>query len=183
MTRLESIIQLKAFSRQDGALLSLLWIASFASIMYMPATPIGNLLALATPFFVGWRLAKFRNYALGGVISIRRGFAYSAYTFFYASAIFAVAQYLYFRFLDGGAFIGMLTETMDAIAPVYKDVGMERGQWKQNVELLAAFKPIQWAFMFMMQNLIVGFILSLPIAVACSRRAGNTNNINQRHNP
>ena len=80
MIKLDNLIQLKAFARQDGALLSLLWTASFAAVIYAPQTPLGNILALATPFFIGWRLASFRNYALNGVISFRRGFAYSVFT-------------------------------------------------------------------------------------------------------
>jgi len=182
MVKLETLIQLKAFSRQDGALLSLLWIASFACIMYLPASPLGNLLALATPIFVGWRLVEFRNYALDGAISLRRGFAYSVYTFFYASAIFAVAQYIYFKFLDGGRFLAMLTEAMESIAPVYKDMGMGQNEWRQNVETLTVFTPIQWAFMFMMQNIMIGITLSLPIAAVCARHSGRATRTKRRHN-
>ena len=47
MIKLDNLIQLKAFARQDGALLSLLWTASFAAVIYAPQTPLGNILALA----------------------------------------------------------------------------------------------------------------------------------------
>ena len=92
MINVISLIQLKAFARQDGFLLFLLWIASFALIVHDPASSWGSLLAMATPFFVGWLLVKFRDYALQGVISFRRALAFSVFTFFYASMLFAVAR-------------------------------------------------------------------------------------------
>lgn len=182
MINFEHIIQVKAFARQDGALLALLWIASFACLIYIPALPLGNIFALATPLFVGWRLVKFRNYALDGAISLRRGFAYSTYTFFYASAIFAIAQYLYFKFLDNGVFLSMLTEAMKAVAPMYKESGATQDELKESMDMLTTLTPIQWTLMFMMQNLLMGLIASLPIAAVCARRGGKTTNINQRHN-
>jgi hypothetical protein len=70
---------------------------------------------------VGWRLSKFRNYALDGVISFRRALAYSWYTFFYASLLFAIAQFLYFRFLNNGVIASMLMQTANMMIPYYKD--------------------------------------------------------------
>ena len=172
MIKLDNLIQLKAFARQDGALLSLLWTASFAAVIYAPQTPLGNILALATPFFIGWRLTSFRNYALNGVISFRRGFAYSVFTTFYASAIFAIMQYLYFMFLDNNMFMAMITKTMKDIMPIYAENGFPVE------EINKELTPIQWAFMFMMQNIFIGFILAFPIAAVCSRRAGRKIKIN-----
>ena len=88
----QDFIQLKAFARQDGALTGLLWTLAFVLAMKVPEGPWGNLLALSSPFFVGWRLINFRNSALNRVISFRRAFAYTVYTFFYASLIFAITQ-------------------------------------------------------------------------------------------
>ena len=93
MIRIENFIQLKAFARQDAFVLSIIWIASFACITVVPAGVLGNLLALATPFIIAWRLTKFRDQILGGSISFRRAFAYGVYTFFYASLLFALAQF------------------------------------------------------------------------------------------
>ncbi len=172
---IKSVVQLKAFARQDGAFLSLLWIASFASLVLMPGLPLGNILALATPLFVGWRLAKFRDYALEGVISLRRGYAYSVYTFFYASAIFALAQYVYFKFLDGGVFERMLTETMQTVAPIYVRSGISQKELTDSINAITVMTPVQWAFVFMMQNLFIGAVVGLPIAAVCARRVGRGN--------
>ena len=105
MTPIE-YVQLKAFARQDGALLALLWVATF--LLYIIGVS-NQLLGLAafflmcyTPFFVGERLGKFRDYGREGVISFRRGYAYTVFVFFYGGVLFAIAQYLYFAFMDHG---------------------------------------------------------------------------------
>lgn len=174
MTKIESLMQVKAFARQDGASLSLLWIASFACVLGMPQSMIGSLLALATPFFIGWRLCKFRDYALDGVLSFRRGYVYSTYTFFYAAVIFALAQYVYFRFLDHGTFCTMITDSINAMMPLYENSGISKKELTESLSIISSSTPVQWAFTFMMQNICTGVIASLPIAAVCARRSRGT---------
>ncbi len=169
MIRIEDFIQVKAFARQDGAFLALLWTLSFAAMMFMPESTIGNLLALATPFFVGWRLCSFRNYALDGAISLRRGYCFSVYTFVYASIIFAVVQFLYFKFLDHGTFFTMLQASVTALENAYSQAGVSTDDLKTTLKLMQELSPINWAFIFMMQNMLTGVIVGLPIAVMCRR--------------
>lgn len=165
-----SIVQVKAFARQSGVFLALLWLVSFAAMMYAPQLPWGSLLALATPFLVGWLLKRFRNDALGGRISFRRSFAFSVLTFFYASMIFALAQYVYFRFLDQGAFLTNLLNDMKVIKEAYAQNGMSVKELEDGVSLVGALSPVQLAFMFMMQNIFVGFVLSVPVALVCKKK-------------
>ena len=58
-------IQMKAFARLDGVLLAVLWVSSFALYVAGLALPVFGLAAMvlmvATPFFVGFRLGKFRD--------------------------------------------------------------------------------------------------------------------------
>lgn len=171
MINVESLIQLKAFARQDGAMLSLLWIASFAAMVLAPQSFMGNLLAIATPFFTIWRLGKFRDYALDGAVSFRRGYVYSVYTFFYAAIIFAITQYVYFKFLDSGHFTGILSQTMTALEPAYEQSGVSKEEITNTIKIMKEMTPIQWAFIFMIQNLFIGFIASVPIAAVCMRNA------------
>lgn len=169
MINVAHLVQLKAFARQDALLLALLWAASFACIMMLNAGLIGNILALATPFLVGKHLAAFRTQALYGVISFRRAYAYSLYVFIYASLVFALVQYAYFQFLDNGAFAELITTTMKQVAPVYEQNGVSKEEIKNSMDLITMITPVQWAFMFMMQNLFVGAIISLPIALIGKR--------------
>lgn len=170
MIRIENFIQLKAFARQDAIILSLLWTASFACITLVPAGAFGNILAIATPFIIAWRLTKFRDLTLGGYISFRRAFAYGVYSFFYASLVFALVQFSYFRFLDHGTFARLITESMTMLMPLYEQNGIPKEELKQNIDMVTMLTPIQWAFIFMMQNIIIGVVTSLPIAAVCMRK-------------
>ena len=166
----QDILQLRAFARQDGFLTALLWTASFAAMIYTPETPIGQLLMLATPFFVGWRLNVFRNYALDGVISYRRAYAYSLHVFFYSALVFALVQFAYFRYLDGGRFVMQLTQGMDVLRQLYAsegapaETGAMLSQMDQSLETIRTSRPIDLTFVFMMMNLWIGFLLSFLIA-------------------
>ena len=171
MINVTALIQLKAFARQDGFLLFLLWIASFAVIVNNPASSWGSLLAMATPFYVGYLLSRFRNYALDGVISFRRALAFSLYTFFYASLLFAVAQFVYFRYLDNGTFMTMLLTSVKALEPVYRAQGISLSELQQSLSMIGQLTPVETAFIFMMQNILIGTLLSFPIAWIGKRTA------------
>ena len=142
MIRIENFIQLKAFARQDALILSLLWIASFACVVMVPAG------------------------------------AYGIYIFFYASLVFALAQFAYFRFLDHGSFAQTLTDSMNLLMPMYEQNGLSKADVTQTISQMTMLTPIQWSFIFMMQNILVGFIISLPIAAICARRMRKQNNQN-----
>ncbi|MBQ7471340.1 MAG: DUF4199 domain-containing protein [Prevotella sp.] len=169
MVDINTIRQVKAFARQDGALMSLLWIGSFLFSVQMPESSMGSFLALATPFFIGFRLKQFRNYALDGNISFRRGYAYVAYSFIYASLIFALAQFLYFRYLDGGTFATTIANTAQVLTPIYEQSGMSKQDIDTSLSMMMDMKPIHWAIIFMMQNIFIGFLLALPVAWAYRR--------------
>jgi hypothetical protein len=174
MMNIVALVQLKSFARQDGVFLALLWIASFLLVVLVPTSAWGNLLALSTPFFVGWLLIRFRNNALDGSISFLRGYAYSCYTFFYASLIFAVAQYVFFRYFDNGNFLNILIESVNVWETVYKEGQMHSGpspaEMKEGLAMFEQLTPIQLTFIFMMQNLFFGALLSLPIAFFCKKK-------------
>ena len=169
MVDINALRQVKAFARQDGAFMALLWIASFLFSVLMPESSLGSLLALATPFFIGFRLKQFRNYALDGIISFRRGYAYVVYSFIYASLIFAIVQFLYFRYLDNGSFVATIANTAQVLTPMYEQGGLNKQDIDASLSMMMAMKPIHWAFVFMMQNIFIGFLLALPIALAYRR--------------
>lgn len=169
------LVQLKAYARQYGVVLALVWAASFLSIVFAPASVLGSLLALSTPIVVGWFLVRFRNDALDGHISFRRGFAFSCYTFFYASLLFAAVQFVYLRFFDHGAFMTMLGESLKTMEEVYRHEGATAlqavGQMKRTISVIGQLSPLQLTFVIMMDNILMGVLLSLPIALACRRKA------------
>ncbi len=164
MNFLESLKQLKAFARQDGAILALVWIVAFLFTMQLSQSMVGNLLTLSTPFVVAWRLRAFRNNALDGEISYRRALAYSWYTFVYASLIFALAQYLYIRFYDSESLITMMRDSIHAFGAAYQQMGMNEAQMQESVKLFGTLQPIELVFLFFTQNIFIGLFLSLIIA-------------------
>lgn len=170
MSILVSLKQAEAFARQDGIILSLVWVASFVMLRLSPQMFLGNILVLSTPFIVAWRLKVFRNDALDGVISFRRAFVYSFYTFFYASFLFCICQYLYFKFLDGGAFIASMISAIDSFTSNYMRMGMTMQDIALTKEIIQASTAFELAMLFMLQNLLIGVVLSIFIAAFGMKR-------------
>ena len=170
-------IQLKAFARIDGALLSVLWMLSFACyIVGLTSQTVGFLailLAFSTPFFVGYRLRMFRDMVREGIISFMRSWAYVVLMFFYGSLLFALAVFAYFAYIDQGYVLHVLQQTLETpeMTEVLKQYGMEKTM-EQLMTDLAMVRPIDVAINLLTSNIIIGMVLGLPIA-ALLRSNGN----------
>ena len=160
------IKQTKAFARQDGAILGIVWIASFICTMmavepkYQILGLLSNILIISTPFVVAKRLKYFRDVVREGHISFRHGLYYCIQTFFYATLLLTIVQYLWFRFMDTGLFMTQTNYQM--IAQAYQLTAQET---KALFDAISMMKPIAWASMFMITDLVAGAILS-PILAA-----------------
>lgn len=163
-------IQLKAFARIDGALLSVLWMLSFAcyivGLTSQTFSLIAMVLAFFTPFFVGHRLRLFRDFAREGIISFKRSWAYVVLMFFYGSLLFALAVFAYFAYLDQGYVLHVLQQMMEApeMKEALKQLGMEKSM-EQLVSELGMVRPIDVAINLLTSNIIIGMFLGLPIGV------------------
>ena len=168
-------IQLKAFARVDGALLAVLWITSFACYIGGIANSLLGTVALMlmvlTPFFVARRLGLFRDKGRGGVISMARGWGYSVYVFFYAAVLLAVAQYVYFAFIDQGYLLQSFTTALST--PEAKQM-LELYDMKQamdeSLEMMGQLRPIDYALNVLTMNIMIGIVLGLPIAAIMKRK-------------
>ena len=145
-------IQLKAFARQDGAFLAILWVATF-SLYIIGVTNqllgmVAILLMVYTPFFVGDRLGKFRDYGREGIISFKRAYAYTVFVFFYAGVLFAIST----------------EETQQ----VLKQYGMTEVM-DESLREMSATRPIDYALNMLTLNISLGFILGLPISLIMQR--------------
>lgn len=161
----QTLIQLKAFARQDGFILSIIWLVSMWMYIKVPESIIGPLLMFSTPFFVTWRLNAFRDKALGGHISMRRSIAYACYVVFYASLIFAIGQYLYFTYLDNGDFLRLINAGKEYISNNNQTIGMNINDLDIAVKTIGMMNPIQLVFSFMMNNLVIGALMSPVVAI------------------
>ena len=167
-------LQLKAFARQDGALLALLWVSSFLLyIMGLSNQMLGLaaiLLMLYTPFFVGSRLGKFRDFGREGLISFRRGYAYTILVFFYGGVLFAIAQYLYFAYVDHGFLLSQFSKmvTSSEMQQVLKQYGMTQ-MMDESLQEMANTRPIDFALNMLTINISLGFVMGLPLGLIMQR--------------
>lgn len=172
----EEYKQLKAYARIDGALLGIMWIISFACYVMGMSNPMlmmgGMLIAVCSPFFAATRVRKFRDEARDGILSFKRALAYSILIFFYAALLFAVAQYAYFQFIDDGQIMSKLISMMNE--PQNKQIieayGLKQSM-DESLKVMAATRPIDYALNYLSINIIIGLLLSLPIAAVMKRTA------------
>ena len=170
----EEYIQLKAFARQDGALLSLLWIGGFICYIQGMTNPLLGMLAIIliviSPFFVARRLRHFRDYAREGFISFGRGYAFTVLTFFYAGLLLAAALYVYFAFIDQGYLLGKLTEMLNSAEgqKAIQAYGMNE-QMQEGLRGLSDMRPIDYAVNMLTLNISTGLFLGLPIAAVVQK--------------
>lgn len=160
--------QLRAWSWYDGIYLSILWTASFACLVLTGKMPMLStlfmLIALATPFFVLYRLGRFRNDALGGKLPFRKALFYCVRVFMNAAMLFAIVQWLYLKFIDGGTLVNTAISLLNR--PEYKQMVEQMGlNAKMAADELAAITPLQFAATYFVENIIIGMLLSVPIAL------------------
>ena len=171
----QEYIQLRAFARVDGTYVGILWIASFACYLGGLSSPmlglLGGILAVASPFFAAKRLIKFRDDIRDGEISGRRSMLYYALMFFYASLLFALAQYLYFAFIDGGYLLSEYTSMLSSseMKQAMQAYGMTADQLMEGLTEFANTSPIMTALNIMTMNITIGLIFSLPVSLITRR--------------
>ena len=173
-------IQLKAFARQDGALLALLWMATFLLYIIGVENQMLGLAALLlmvyTPIFVGERLGKFRDYGREGLISFRRAYAYTVFVFFYGGVLFAIAQYLYFAFIDNGYLMTQFSKMVNSneAQKMLQQYGMTE-MMNESLNEMANIRPIDYALNMLTVNISLGFILGVPISLIMQRNTLKVN--------
>jgi hypothetical protein len=170
----EEYKQLKAFARQDGALLSVLWIVAMACYIYGLSSPIlgmvAMLLIVVSPFYAANRLRKFRDEAREGIISFMRAYGYTVLTYFYGGLLLAIAVFAYFQFIDNGYLMSKLMDMLNTEEgrQMVKLYGMA-DEISQGMEELAKMRPIDYALNMLTIIISTGFILGLPTAAVMRR--------------
>lgn len=170
-------IQLKAYARQDGFFLALLWIASFACYILGISNGmlgmVAMMLAVLTPFFVAGRLRRFRDEGRAGVISFRRSYAYTIFVFFYGAVLLAVAQFLYFAYLDNGYLLSTFSKIVSSEEgkALIQQYGMKQ-MVDESLAEMATIRPIDYALNILTMNIIVGLILGVPIGLLMYKSNG-----------
>lgn len=169
-------VQLRAFARIDGTYLGILWTMSFACYVIGMTHPlvgfIGTLIAVTSPFFAAKKLWKFRDEVREGTISFLRSMAYYMLMFFYGSILFALAQYVYFEFMDNGFIVREYISLMstDEAKMMLKAYGLTAKQVTDSLNEMANTPSIMLALNIMTLNISIGIIMSLPVAAMTKRK-------------
>ena len=169
-------VQLKAYARQDGFFLALLWIASFACYILGITNGllgmVAMMLAVMTPFFVAGRLRRFRDEGREGVISFRRSYAYTVFVFFYGAVLLAVAQFLYFAYMDNGYLLSTFSKIVSSAEgkEMLQQYGMTQVA-EDSLSEMASLRPIDYALNILTVNIVIGFVLAFPIGLVMQRNA------------
>lgn len=163
--------QLRAYSAQYGAIVGLMWILSFSCYIIGLSEPlVGNLGLLFGVFsFVvaGYLIRHFRRTVF--TFGYFRAWRVASLIFIYAALLMAVAQYVYFRYIDQGFLAGVYAEVasrpetrtiLEQMFPGYDVAELT----EQTVELLRTISPIEITLEFLIYNIILGAILALPAA-------------------
>lgn len=171
----QEYIQLKAFARIDGAIIGVVWIASFALCIAGMTNPgmslAGTFLAVASPLLAARRLTVFRDNARDGIISFRRSMAYYILIFFYASLLMALAQYVYFAYMDHGYVLTQYTNALNMAETkqMLAAAGISQTDTENALAQMRLISPIMMALNIMTMNITVGIVLSPLVALVTKR--------------
>lgn len=134
-------------------------------------------LTLVVPFLVYQLTKRFRDQYCGGQIEFFRALVFSMLTMGFGSLLAAVAHYIYFAFIDGGAMVGALAQSIEQLQNIDLSVLEEANAdaiaqfnqyieaMKQTSQQLQALSPIDITMGMLSNNFSWGVILSLPIAL------------------
>ena len=125
---------------------------------------------------------RYRDQYCGGKLEFTRALAFSALTMGFGALLAAVAHYIYFAYIDGGAMVGALVQSMEQLQRVdlstLEDVDANAiaqfGQYiemmHQTAEQLQAMSAIEITMGMLSNNFSWSIVLSLPIALMASMR-------------
>ena len=162
----EAYIQLRAFARWDGARLGMMWVASFALFVGSFTLPLCGILwmttMVATPFIIAKLTNAFSLQTPEKHISYWAAFTHSTLTVFYASLILAIAQWIYFQYIDHGFLINTYAAilTDKANTPTIKAMGYSKEMVNQLLDAIRAMRPIDIALQMMWANMVAGILIS-----------------------
>lgn len=166
---------MRAYTRQYGAVLGLLWIVSFAMFIGSRTSPalsfLFNATIVATPFTVLTLARMYRDRILGGVMSFRMALAFSMFIFFNAMLILAIVQWAYFQFLDNGRMIADMIQqiSLPEMKPVLDAYGVAKDELVGQLQMFAELRPIDFVLSFMWVNAFAGMAMSFVIALITKR--------------
>lgn len=150
--------------------------STFAALLFLGLT-------LMVPFLV-YRLTKlYRDRYSGGCIDFSRAFVFVLLTMGFGSLLAAAAHYIYFAYIDGGAIVEALEQSISQLTAIdlstLEDAeGTETAiaQFNEYIELmrttvtqLQAMTPIEMTMGMLSNNVSWAIVVALPVALFAKR--------------
>lgn len=163
--------QVRAFAAQYGTIVGLMWIVSFSFFIIGLSQPlISNLSLLFGLLSIFAAISLVRKFIREVTpLNFWQSWRMSTFIYMYAALLMAAAQFIYFRFIDNGFLINTYMETIQKPEAITMMQNMMPGEdikaiTEQAIDLLRNITPIQLTFEFLIYNLLLGIILSIPTA-------------------
>ena len=145
-------------------------------------------LTLMVPFLI-YRLTRlYRDRYLNGCIDFARALAFALLIMGFGSLLAAAAHYIYFAYIDGGAMVGALEQSIGQLATIdlnalegTADAEATMAQLDQYMELMRttvaqvkALTPIEMTMGMLSNNVSWSIAVALPVAMfVAMRKPGN----------
>jgi hypothetical protein len=90
--------------------------------------------------------------------------------FFYAAVLLAVVQFLYFAYIDNGYLMSSFSRMMSSEEgkQIISQYGMSQ-MVEEGLSEMANIRPIDYALNILTVNIIIGFIVGVPIGLVMQR--------------
>lgn len=165
--------QLRQWGKYDGYYLGGLWVLSFIALMNSALVPsfgiVNELIILATPFFLFWRLRRFRDKGRNGVISFGRSFSFLSWMEINALILFGLVQYFYLTGWDDGQLAKVIYPIINT--PEYAQMLAQMGfTIEQYMEEVASISPVSFASSCFLVNVIACMLMNFVISAVGARR-------------
>lgn len=169
-----------------GAVVGLYYIVKFCLFpLSLYSTMVALLflgLTLVVPFLVFMLVKRYRDQYCQGRLEFVRAWAFSVLIMGFGSLLAAAAHYIYFAYIDGGAMVGVLEQSIEQLqgvdlstledgdADALAQFGQSIEMMKQTAEQLQGMSAIEITMGMLSNNFSWSIVLSLPIALIVLRR-------------
>lgn len=164
--------QSRAYAFHYGFWVGLCWVGSFMLTVAGLSSPmmsnLGLLMGLGSLVLGVSLLRGFRDHI--GPLPLGRAWYMSWLTFMAAALLCTAFQYIYFAYLDDGAFVVAYTEMLhrpemeEAIDNMFPQEDM-RKQMDEFISIFSTTPPAQKAISFLMANVLLASIVAFPVAL------------------
>lgn len=161
---------------QQGTILGLYWIAIGIIYILGLSNAVLSVLFLAmlaaSPFFAAKLTARYRKQECGNTMTFIGAWSFLIIMYVCASLLFAVAQYIYFIFIDGGFFLSFLEEQINILQQIPELDAATIDAFKQIAEAWNQMTTSDIVLQFLSTNMMVTGILT-PLTAIFVKRTPN----------